>query len=85
MPGLIRAPHTAPVCHLWRRLFPATASAAVLADILGNIAPYVLRRGSIGARPARELPATPGRPPRGLAPGAPCGGVPLAARAGSGR
>ncbi|WUR16014.1 hypothetical protein E7V67_013190 [[Empedobacter] haloabium] len=83
--GLLRAARTAAVCRLWCRLFPVTASAAVLADILANIAPCVLRRGGHGARRGRMPTAAAGRPDRGLAPGAPCGRVPVAARTGSGR
>lgn len=82
--GLARAPRTAPVCRLWRRLFPAAATPVQLADLLANIAPSVLRRRH-GNRPGRGLPATSRTLARDDFLGAACGRVPVATRAGSGR
>lgn len=83
--GLARAPRTAPLCRLWRLLFPARAARACLAEILANIAPYVLRRAGRGTRHARApLRASRQSGWHGSL-SAPCGSVPVAARAGSGR
>lgn len=82
--GLTRASRTAPVCRLWRSLFPAAATLGQLADILANIAPSVLRRRH-GVRPGRGMPAASHTLAHDGMLGAACGRVPVATRAGSGR
>ncbi|WEF34530.1 hypothetical protein [Pseudoduganella chitinolytica] len=83
--GLVRASRTAAICRLWRHLFPVRAAHSALADLLADIAPYVLRRAGRGTRHRRMPPAASRQSGWHGSHNAPCGGVPVAARAGSGR